>query len=103
MKIDKAVARPHLGHAIAGLIGAKGLRENYIRQPSRIDHLDGAKHPVLHYVPESGAAKPANDRMCPYGCRSLSCRLEGGVELEGAVVFDFLADASEEIFGRVRG
>lgn len=99
VKIDKAAARPHLGHAIARLIGAKGLRENDIRQPSRIDHLGGAKQPVLHYIPESGASKPVHDRVCPQGCRSLSCRLE----LKGAVVFDFIADAGEEIVGRVRG
>lgn len=103
VKIDKAVARPHLGYTIARLIGAKGLRENDIRQPSRIDHLCGTKQPVLHDIPESGAAKPVQDRVRPHGCRSLSCRLEGGFELEGAVVFDFLADAGEEIVGRVRG
>lgn len=103
VKIDKAVARPHLSHAIARLIGAKGLREDDIRQPSRIDHLCGAKQPVLHYIPKSGAAKPVQDRVCPHGCRSLPCRLEGGFELEGAVVFDFLANAGEEIVGRVRG
>lgn len=103
MKIDKAVTRPHIGYAIARLIGAKGLRENNICQPSRIDHLCGAKQPVLHYIPESGAAKPVQDRVCPHGCRSLSCRLEGGFKLEGAVVFDFLANAGEEIVGRMRG
>lgn len=103
VKINKAVARPHLGHAIARLIGAKGLREYNIGQPSRIDHLGGAKEPVPHYIPESGAAKPVHDRVCPQACRALFCRLERGVELGGAVMFDFLADAGEEIVGRVRG
>lgn len=103
MKIDRASARPHLGHAVARLIGAKGLRENDVRQPSRIDHLSGAKQPVLYYIPESCAAKPVHDRVRPQGCRSLSFRLEGGVELEGTVVFEFPADAGEEVVGRVRG
>lgn len=104
MKIDIAVARPHLGYAIARLIGAKGLRENDVRQPSRIDHLGGAKQPVLYYVPKSCAAKPGQDRVCPHGFRLLSFRLEGGVGLEGTMVFrKLLADAGEEVVGRVRG
>lgn len=103
MKIDKAFSRPHLGHAIARLIGAKGLRENDVRQPSRIDHLGRAKQPVLYYVPESCAAEPAHDRVSPQGFWLLSFHLEGGVGLEGTMVFKLLADAGEEVVGRMRG
>lgn len=103
MKIDKVFARPHLGHAIARLIGAKGLRKNNVRQPSRINRLGRAKDPFLYYVPESSAVKPAHDRVCPQGFRLLSLHLEGGVGLEGTVVFKLLADAGEEVVGRMRG
>lgn len=92
LEIDKAAgAGPGAGHAVAGLVGAKGLGEDDVGETARVGDIAGADDEVFGYVAEGLGAEPGQVVGGPF------CRGEVFLEVVslGEVTFDPRSDSGE--------
>ena len=67
LEIDETAvaARPDAGHTVAGLVGAKGLREDDVGEPDGVCDFAGADDEVADYVAEGLGFEPGDDALAP--------------------------------------
>ena len=94
LEIDKAAgAGPGAGHAVAGLVGAKGLGEDVVGEPARVGDFAGADDEIFGYVAEGLGAEPGLDANGPFCCGELFLEVVG----LGEVAFYFRSDSGEGV------